>query len=181
MVCLQDGGGGGGGGRVAVYTTNSNSFRGHLSSHGGGSNTEAGGPGTVYVSAPNATGTILTYLYIDNDNNEPLSAHVKDPLEDSARAYIVNEFGHGISRYDFDHVSLTGAGHLAFRDTSGRDAPVYIKELHGDRTGFLHSAHNQHISVEDSDSPFPAAFRVYTDNSLSLPTSESCYVCTCFC
>ena len=168
----QSGGGGGGGGRIAIYANKIYNFRGTHTAYGGKSNTEYGGSGTIYVSSANETGSIFSHLYIDNNNNEPLATYIVNSLQDSGRTYIVHEAAHGINHYNFDHVTITGSGHLAYTGIPGLNAALNINQLHGDLTGFLHSSDDAPISVYESDSPFPVAFRVYEEDSVTLPSSK---------
>ena len=170
-------GGGGGGGRVAILASASYTYKGKHTTYGGVSTSEEGGAGTVYTHAPNDAGVITSYLYVDNRGNRPQSTYLTDALHDSARAYIHNEPNFGVSRYDFDHVTILNGAHLAYNDTAQTKVPVTMQDLHGDLSGFLHVGANQHITISDSDSPFPAAFRVYEDARLSLPKGELIFMC----
>ena len=127
---------------------------------------ENGGAGTVYVNAISETS-----LFIDNQGNRPENPYVIDPEHNSGKTYIVNHEDYDIDEYDFKHVTIVGAGHLIFLDLTDKRAPVNIDNLHGDRTGFLHSS-DQQISIINSDSPFPSSFRMYENHYMALPESK---------
>ena len=145
-------------------------YSGRYEAYGGKSAFEQGGPGTVLVSRPYATlNRMGTHLYIDNRGDRPLNTYITDILKDSARASIVVEPEYQISEFSFDHVTITGSGHLSFRNNTPETVKVNIGHLHGDRTGFLHTSRYQPISIAESDSPYPAGFRVYSHANISLP------------
>lgn len=165
-------GGGGGGGRIALYATESYSYRGKYDTYGGKSHWENGGSGTVFVSAPTTDGSIETSLYLDNRGYKPLNEFISDPLQDSGRSYLVAEEANGVTNYTFDHVHMSGASHFAVRNVSTATIPVFIRRLHGDRTVMLHTSKHQPITIETSITPFPASFRVYDKANLTLPRGK---------
>lgn len=137
---------------------------------GGRSYIEEGGAGTAYVYTTDAqTGRSTSKLYVDNNGYKPLNTYINDPAADSARTYVVHKDEYGFSRYDFDEVRLTGSAHLAFVSQSADDVPINVQHLHGDKTGFLHITEGMPTLVNNSDSPFPSAFRIYPNSRLHTP------------
>ncbi|KAI8478546.1 hypothetical protein Bbelb_437250, partial [Branchiostoma belcheri] len=165
-------GGGGAGGRVAVYSNVSDTFRGQLQALGGASDVERGGPGTVFTSNPllNTTSPQTTLL-VDNGGYKPKTTWLTNSNQDSGRAYITTQTSNLMLQYEFDHVHLSGGGHLAFHkdDTILQDIPIHIGHLHGDGSGVLHTSPDHHLHITDSNSPFPAGFRSYENSYVSLP------------
>ncbi|KAI8479533.1 hypothetical protein Bbelb_427230 [Branchiostoma belcheri] len=165
-------GGGGAGGRVAVYSNVSDTFRGQLQALGGASDVERGGPGTVFTSNPllNTTSPQTTLL-VDNGGYKPKTTWLTNSNQDSGRAYITTQTSNLMLQYEFDHVHLSGGGHLAFHkdDTILQDIPVHIGRLHGDGSGVLHTSPDHHLHITDSNSPFPAGFISYENSYISLP------------
>ena len=168
-LLLQVVGGGGAGGRMAVYATMSNTFRGEYRTYGGEGYVEHGGSGTTLIEAPNSKGVMEKSLYIDNQGARPLSQFITDKTKDSSRTYIVTSDEDTAEDMIFDHAHITGVGHLALMNTSKTGVEIRIKNLHGDYTGLLHTSVDQALVIEDSDSPFPAAFRVYDETTVQLP------------
>ena len=154
---------------MAIYASVANTFRGEYQTHGGAGYVEYGGSGTTFIEAPNSEGTIESSLYIDNQGAEPLSQFISDNTKDSARTYIITSDEETADDLIFDHAYITGVGHLALRNTTEVDVGVQIKNLHGDLTGMIHTSVHQHLSIEDSDSPMPASFRVYLKTTVKLP------------
>ena len=169
---LQLEGGGGGGGRIAILVTEFYDFRGQHTAYGGKGGREFGGSGTIYVEAPNKT----AHLFIDNQGYKPTSDHIINPDQDSCRTYIVNDPEMQINSLHFDDVTIRGGGHLSVRDTTVHNVPIDIGTLHGDMTGFLHVLKGPLVNVWKSSSPFPAAFRVYTDAVMSLPNGTFFFI-----
>jgi len=95
-----------------------------------------------------------------------VNAFISHADQDSGKTYITTSSAS--EELFFDKVIIKGAGHLVFKHL----IPVRIGQLSGDLTGMLHSSHSSHITVEDSDNPFPAAFTVYQNTNLTLPSGE---------
>lgn len=158
---------------MGITATESYSFEGSYDVSGGRSHSETGGSGTAYVYETNAdTGETTSRLFVDNSGYRPLSTYITDKASDSARTYIVNTADMGISRYDFDHVTLTGAGHLAFTTSVVSGAEVHVNQFHGDQTGFVHVQSEVSVNINASDTPFPSAFKVYDQGQFSTPTGK---------
>ena len=164
---FQISGGGGGGGRIAIYSTESYRYTGLHTTYGGKSVQEYGGPGTVYTHQVVANGTD-THLYISNMGYKPKHVYIDDISRDSGRAYLVND---DIRRdlFHFNHFTLLGGSHVVTVDQTLKNIPVTFDHIHGDLTGFLHAYGNQHITIKQSDQPFPIGFRIYPTSTLSLP------------
>jgi len=172
---LQAVGGGGAGGRVAIYTNVSDTFRGQLQALGGASDAERGGPGTVFTSNPSPNTTLpQTTLLVDNGGYKPKTTWQTSSNQDSGRAYITTQQSNVMLQYKFDHVHISGGGHLAFHkdDTIPQDIPIYINHLHGDGSGILHTSPDHHLYIADSNSPFPVGFRSYENSYISLPKGK---------
>ncbi|XP_077861760.1 LOW QUALITY PROTEIN: uncharacterized protein LOC100369350 [Saccoglossus kowalevskii] len=164
-------GGGGGGGRIALYTYEDNRYTGNLHTYGGVSYKESGGPGTIYMSNTTPNGTQTT-LIVDNQGRTPLRDHrLHDVEEDSARAYIITGEAHQVDSYWFDEVHINQGAHLAFESNVNYSTAVEIGKIYGDLTGMLHSAESFPIIITESQSPFPAAFYIYEDSYVQLPTA----------
>lgn len=68
---------------------------------------------------------------------------------------------------------ITGGGHLAFsQEVSRNDSMIMIGNIHGDRSGMLHTSAEQAITIQEGDAPFPAAIRVYERSQVILPSGE---------
>ena len=166
----QQNSGGGGGGRIAIHAYSSFEYSGDFSVYGGRSQHETGGAGTAYVLETSvATGNTVSRLYVDNRGHKPRTTYIEDMTSHSARTYVIHSSHFGINHFDFDHVTLSGAAHLAFTTDTGEEVSVAIRYLHGDTTGFLHVKENLPISINASDSPFPVSFRVYENAKLETP------------
>ena len=123
----------------------------------------------MFVKAPDMWGNMTTHLYVDNQGHVPVNTFIQDPKQDSCKAHIIDDDDLQLGGFDFDHVTLTGGAHLVAVDSSIDPSHINIGTLHGDLTGFLHVLKGPSMSVYDSNSPFPAGFRVYTDARLTLP------------
>ena len=72
-----------------------------------------------------------------------------------------------------DHLYMKGGAHLAFSQVLKQDSSmIRIGNLHGDRSGMLHTSQEQVITVQDGDIPFPTAVRVYKRSEVILPSGE---------
>ncbi|KAL4226615.1 hypothetical protein ACF0H5_014598 [Mactra antiquata] len=176
-LCLNDNihdenaGGGGGGGRIAVYVNNEDLYRGSYQTYGGKGFSESGGSGTVFTRAlSTASGNIESTLKIDNRNSVPNNIYINDILEDSCRTYVITPEGYTAEDMTFDHLYINGDGHVAFRDLSGDNIDITIRNLHGDLTGMIHTTVDQKNIIESSDNPLPASFRVYDSATIQLPS-----------
>ena len=91
--------------------------------------------------------------------------------EDSMRTYIVSfPEDPGVT---IDHLYIKGGAHLAFSQVLKQDSSmIRIGNLHGDRSGMLHTSQEQVITVQDGDVPFPTAVRVYERSEVILPSGE---------
>ena len=165
-------GGGGSGGRMAVYVDGNNEYRGEYHTSGGQGYLEDGSSGTTFIKSPNSEKIMEKSLYIDNKGGKPLSELIADKTKDSAHTYIVTSANDTNDDMYFDHVHINGVGHLALRNTTATDVEIRIGKLHGDGSGMLHASVDQHLVVEDSDTPMPAAFRVYDKATLQLPEGK---------
>lgn len=72
-----------------------------------------------------------------------------------------------------DELYITGGGHLAFsQEVPRNDSMIMIGNIHGDRSGMLHTSPVQAITVQEGDVPFPTAVRVYERSQVILPSGE---------
>lgn len=91
--------------------------------------------------------------------------------KDSMRTYIVSYLED--LEVSIDHLYITGGGHLAFsQEVPRNDSMIMIGNIHGDRSGMLHTSPEQTITVQEGDVPFPAAVRVYEKSQVILPSGE---------
>lgn len=58
--------------------TSSNGFRGKYQTYGGRSQSEQGGSGTVFVSAPNSENNMVVSVFVDNNGYKPLSPYLPE-------------------------------------------------------------------------------------------------------
>lgn len=58
--------------------TSSNGFRGKYQTYGGRSQSEQGGSGTVFVSAPDSVNNTVVTVYVDNKGYNPLSPYLPE-------------------------------------------------------------------------------------------------------
>lgn len=58
--------------------TSSNGFRGKYQTYGGRSQSEQGGSGTVFVSAPDSVNNTVVTVYVDNNGYKPLSPYLPE-------------------------------------------------------------------------------------------------------
>lgn len=142
-------------------------FHGSYKALGGSSFIERGGPGTVYYRAGNTTS-----LLIDNGGYKPQETYIRNPTEDSSRAYIVTDDLH-LSELNIDSLEIKNGGHLAFADGKHQTVPVNIGKLVGDYSGMIHTSVNHPLHIKDSQSPFPASFGAYERTSITLPKGKS--------
>lgn len=92
-------------------------------------------------------------------------------MKDSMRTYIVS-YPEDLEVY-IDDLYITGGGHLAFsQEVSRNDSMIMIGNIHGDRSGMLHTSLEQAITVQEGDVPFPVAVRVYERSQIILPSGE---------
>ena len=169
----QIAGGGGSGGRMAVYASDSNTYRGEYITKGGEGYVEFGGSGTTFIKAPNSDGVEEVSLYVDNKGAKPKTEAIIDKTKDTARTYIVTSEEDTSEAMTFDHVYINGNGHLALRNTTATDTEITVNHLHGDNTGMLHSSVDQLFKIENSDRPFPAAIKIYENSYMKLPQGRS--------
>ena len=171
-IIHQIAGGGGAGGRMAVYASDSNTYRGEYRTNGGEGYVEFGGSGTTFIKAPNSDGVEEVSLYVDNKGAKPKTEAIKDKTKDTARTYIVTSEDDTSAAMTFDHVYIDGNGHLALLNTTTTDTEITIKLLHGDNSGMIHSSVDQRFNIENSDRPFPAAIKLYDESYMKLPLGE---------
>ena len=134
-------GGGGGGGRIAVHY-NTSGFTGRADAHGGASERECGGAGTV-LWHNNTDDTDA--LVVDNNNTcRPLSATIDygDVGADSFRTWLFDDDRR--SAHDFLQVELSGGAQLALAP-NGKVATqkVMVAKSIGDKTGVFHIGPSQ--------------------------------------
>ncbi|WAR26294.1 hypothetical protein MAR_011998 [Mya arenaria] len=173
-------GGGGGGGRVALYYMY-NFYVGDFINHGGagGSQSEAGGPGTVYIhhlpdmvdGQPPAGFVDNRTLYLNNKGYEP-----KDPYRNLTDTYpdypaasgvawiwpgeyppLVNVFSTSVdpeSDITLEYIKLYEKAQVAMvRPTYTDLVDVQVGYTEGDRTGHLHIGYNQKLFIGTGQLP----------------------------
>lgn len=92
-------------------------------------------------------------------------------MKDSMRTYIVS-YPVDLEVY-IDELYITGEGHLAFsQEVPKNDSMIMIGNIHGDRSGMLHTSPEQAITIQEGDIPFPTAVRVYERSQVILPSGE---------
>ena len=159
-------GGGGAGGRIAAYYE-STRFAGKFSAHGGASRSEAGGPGTVFLSR-NATHTTMV---IDNNGFRATKLYIsdyKDISTDGGRAWLLANY---IDQFTINLLQLRGGGHLAIYHLylSNPTFTLNVERLEGDLGGLIHVSENIRVYINNAPRLFPASFHIYNDGFLHLP------------
>ena len=136
------GGGGGGGGRIAVWYKQLE-FTGNVMAHGGTSNVECGGAGTILWH--NTTNNNNRLVVNNNDLCTPLITRVDySNLDGSHRgrdSFHTWLFDRGDDHsHMFDEVELAGRAHLALyrQNIDDFNQTLYIGKTRGDKTGILH-------------------------------------------
>ena len=135
-------GGGGGGGRIAIWYEQSE-FTGSAVAHGGTSDVECGGAGTILWRS---TTTNYNRLVVNNyDKCTPLIQRVDySSLNDTRRgrdSFHTWLFDSGNNHsHTFDEIELSGRAHLALyrQNSDDFDQTLYIGKTLGDKTGILH-------------------------------------------
>ena len=155
--------GGGAGGRIAVHY-HATRFSGTFSAHGGSSRSEAGGPGTIYLSE-NAT---FKTLIVDNNGYRPFKLYIsdyKDISNDGGRAWLLADY---MTNFTISLLQLRGGGHLAFRHLSPTFT-LHVDRLEGDLGGLIHVSEDNRVYINLAPTLFPASFHVYYQGFLHLP------------
>ena len=173
-------GSGGSGGRVSVYfNINETMSEFRYWAYGGakgGSNSENGGAGTVFLyhKLENHTTIIL-----DNDGQHPRHEHniitdYTDLTYDSCRTWIlpesgVNTFAGGQFMFHFNELQIYGAAHLAvLPEPVNTPVDIFFLYMIGDRTGTMHIGDNQDMDLERPEIDLPFNCRVYAGGFLGL-------------
>lgn len=177
LLCIyQQSSGGGGGGRISIVAQYELKYGGTYGVRGGYSGMEVGGSGTAYVlnylNKNQTDEQLVRSLYVDNENNRPLTDYATMGA-DHSRTYIVANSELNIDKYEFDHIYLTRGGHLAFKSETGSQVEVEIGEIHGDYSGYFHVMTDMLVHANRSASPFPASFGVYKGGIYKAPTCKS--------
>lgn len=72
-----------------MYVTSSNGFRGKYQTYGGRSQSEQGGSGTVFVSAPNSENNTVVSVYVDNNGYKPLHTYLPENRQVFVQLYVL--------------------------------------------------------------------------------------------
>ena len=135
-------GGGGGGGRISIWFQQS-LFIGSALAHGGNSNFECGGAGTILWR--NTTDKYNRLVVNNYDKCTPLISHIDfnnlDNEHQGRDSFHTWLFDRGDDHnHKFDEVELSGHAHLAlYRQNSDVfNQTLYIGKTVGDKTGILH-------------------------------------------
>ncbi|XP_038052472.1 uncharacterized protein LOC119725183 [Patiria miniata] len=88
---------------------------------------------------------------------------------DSARTWIEPETE--TNSYEFDELYITGRAQLAVvpMDNLTSDVDVYVGELFGDTTGFVHVGYAQDITVNVTHPDLPFNSRIYESGQMNMP------------
>lgn len=173
-------GSGGAGGRVAVYfqlNETMSDFR--YQAYGGatgGSYSENGGAGTVFVYNVMENHTTII---LDNDGKHPrdkfnIINDYNDLTYDSCRTWILpesgyNDFANGQFLFSFNELQIYGAAHLAvLPEPFDTQVDIFFLYLIGDRTGTIHIADKQDMDLERQEIDLPFNTRVYAGGFLGL-------------
>ena len=114
--------------------------------------------------------TTQRYLLIDNENREPINEFLPiDPSQDSGRTYVFVDD----SLTGLEEIRVDRKAHVVFAKSSSDVSNLYVEYATGDRTGMLHVIPEVSLHISDSVSPFPVAFRVYSDAFITLPNGLS--------
>lgn len=172
-------GGGGAAGRIAIYFYINDTYLGSYRAHGGqsgsGSNSEPGGPGTVFLYHQEYKHRTL---YVNNDNL--VSNHVKtirdysELSKDSFKAWIHPDAGKhwlALGNFDFrfEELQIYGNAQLAVLPkpvTKGSN--LHFLHMIGDRTGFIHVGPNQVMDLRRTFLDTPFSSYVYEGGYLGL-------------
>lgn len=114
--------------------------------------------------------TVIKSLYVDNGGNFPAREFAPSSSQDSGRTYVVGT--DDLTSFEFDFFYVTNAGHVAFLSGTGDEVPVTIHSFHGDYSGFIHVMEGMRVTIESSDSPFPAAFALYEGGIFRPPARK---------
>ena len=173
-------GGGGAGGRIALYFYENTTYIGTYQAHGGDSNAEPGGPGTVFMYHQHHRHSTL---YVNNVNRK--SKYVKmihdyiNITTDSFKAWMLPTSGeHWMAKanheYYFDELQIYGNAHLAILpDPFIEGATLHFLHMIGDRSGFVHIGPYQSMDLKRDFIDTPFSTFVYKDGYLGLaPQTE---------
>ena len=155
--------GGGAGGRIAAHYE-STRFAGKFSAHGGASRSEAGGPGTVYLSQNKTHKTLI----IDNNGYRASKLYIsnyRDISNDGGRAWLLAEH---MDEFTINLLHLRGGSHFAIYHLR----PTFtlnIERLEGDLGGFIHVSKKNRVYINNAPRLFPASFHIYNEGFLHLP------------
>ena len=160
-------------------TTYTGSFQSRGGAKGGGSNTEAGGPGTAFLY--HLVHTHRTLL-VDNGGQHPLTRRISDYSDlsrDGGRAWILPEsgghdFANGSHDFHFEELQIYGGAHLAIlTEPVNRAASLFFRYMIGDRTGMIHISQNQVMNLHRLFLDIPFSAYIYDGGYLGLaPISE---------
>ena len=141
---------------------------------GGASNTEAGGPGTVFLY--HMVHTHRTLL-VDNGGQHPLSSRISDYSDlsqDGCRAWILPESGshqyaNSSHNFYFEELQIYGGAHLAIlTEPVNRPASLFFRYMIGDRTGMIHIGRNQVVNLHRNFLDIPFSAYIYNGGYLGL-------------
>ena len=171
-------GGGGSGGRIAVYFKVNETFtRFKYSAYGGsgGSNSEAGGAGTVFLYH-----LIQEHrtLLIDNNGQSALNKHMTYSLlsQEGGKAWImpasgIHHFADKDSLFHFEELQVFGSAHVAFwprNKEPEKNTSLFFRYMIGDRTGMVHVGPGQDLDLKRDEIDLPFSVDVYKDGHLGL-------------
>ena len=148
------------------------SYRAHGGA--GGSNSEAGGAGTVFLyHLFHKHRTLL----IDNDGHSALNRHVNYSKisQEGGKAWImpdsgIHRFADRESRFHFEELQVYGKAHLAIWPREGRERNIslFFRYMIGDRTGMVHVGPDQDLDLKRDEIDVPFSVYVYSGGHLGL-------------
>eukprot|EP00730_Choanoeca_flexa_P008417 TRINITY_DN12484_c2_g3_i1.p2 TRINITY_DN12484_c2_g3~~TRINITY_DN12484_c2_g3_i1.p2 ORF type:complete len:420 (-),score=73.88 TRINITY_DN12484_c2_g3_i1:3364-4623(-) len=160
-------------------------FNGTIHARGGASGNEFGGAGTVYIEGTNGT-ALHRVLRVDNDGAMyPWQFTLVQGLR--LGPFLDGDYGDvreigGVTwlhpdsdttEYVFEELDIRGNAHVAvlpgLHGTDTHPHSVDAKAINGDRTGRLHIARNQTVSIDSSDIYFPVSVYLYETGYLNMP------------
>ncbi|PIK33358.1 hypothetical protein BSL78_29831 [Apostichopus japonicus] len=126
--------GSGSGGRIAVYFEGGYHFMGTLTAGGGGTTSNPGGPGSIYLSKSSEAGIAYERLTVDNDNGQ---SHLYFTLDEASTDVVLDE--------------LDLLNNIPFHlKQDGIDRSLDIKKFVGDGTALMH-IHDHHRVIFERD------------------------------
>jgi hypothetical protein len=138
----------------------------------GGSDSEAGGAGTVF----------LYHLYhehrtllINNNGQSALNKHMTYTQLDreGGKAWImpdsgIHKFADSESNFHFEELQIYGKADFAFWPSNRTNISIYFRDMIGDRSGMVHVGAGQDLDLQREEIDLPFSVYIYKDGHLGL-------------